>query len=154
MASKQSLLHKIALPYRIFFLYIEPVLALGGTYLCMADPQRFLLGTVPQPAFIAASPIAVSPVMQLLLTNIAALYALFAMNEAIVLRCTREKSVWYAIIGGMLASDIGHIYAVYAIAPERIAQFANWSSDEWINYGTLLGGALIRSAFVLGIGNQ
>jgi hypothetical protein len=154
MASNQSLLHKIALPYRIFFLYIEPVLALGGTYLCLADPQRLLLGIVPLPAWIMASPVDVSPIMQLLLTNIAALYALFAMNEAIVLRCTREKSVWRAIIGGMLVSDIGHIYAAYAIAPERVLQFVSWSNDEWINYGTLLGGALLRLAFLLGVGNQ
>jgi hypothetical protein len=154
MASNQPLLYKIALPYRIFFLYVEPVLALGGTYLCIADPQRFLLGTVPLPAWIMASPLDISPLMQLLLTNIGALYALFAMNEAIVLRCTREKSVWYAIIGSMLASDIGHIYAVYAVAPERVAQFVSWSSDEWINYGTLLGGALLRLAFLLGVGNQ
>lgn len=154
MASNQPLLRKIALPYRIFFLYIEPVFALGGTYLCMADPERFLLGTMPLPAFIMASPLTISPLIKFLLTNIGALYALFAMNEAIVLRCTREKSVWYAIIGGMLASDFGHLYAVYAIAPERVAQIASWTSDEWINYGTLLGGALMRCAFLLGVGNQ
>ena len=154
MASDHSLLHKIALPYRIFFLYIEPVFALGGTYLCLADPERFLLGTVPLPAFVTASPLTISPLIQLLLTNIGALYLLFAMNEAIVLRCTREKNVWYAIIGGMLASDFGHRYAVYAIAPERVLQFVSWSSDEWINYGTLLGGALLRCAFLLGVGNQ
>ena len=54
----------------------------------------------------------------------------------------------------MLASDIGHIYAVYAVAPERVAQFVSWTSDEWINYGTLLGGALMRCAFLLGVGNR
>jgi hypothetical protein len=154
MASNQSLLRKIALPYRIFFLYIEPVLALGGTYLPIADPHRFVVGTVPQPAIIMASPLTITPIMQLFLTNIAALYALFAINEAIVLRCTSEKSVWYGIIGGMLASDIGHLYAVYAIAPERALQFASWNSDEWINYGSLVGGALLRLSFLLGIGNK
>jgi hypothetical protein len=154
MVPHQSLLHKIALPYRIFFLYIEPVCALGGTYLCLADPKRFLLGIVPLPAFIAASPLTISPLIQLLLTNIGALYALFAMNEAIVLRCTREKTVWYAIIGGMLASDFGHLYAAYAIAPERVAQLVSWTSDEWINYGTLLFGALMRCAFLFGLGVQ
>lgn len=64
------------------------------------------------------------------------------------------SSPGYAIIGGMLASDLGHLYAVYAVAPERVAQFLSWSSDEWINYGTLVGGALLRLAFMLGVGNQ
>ena len=133
MASSQSVFLKIALPYRIFFLYIEPVLALGGSYFSVADPERLLLGIVPLPAFIMESPLTITPIMQLLLTNIGALYVLFAMNEAIVLRCTREKSVWVAIIAGLLVSDFGHLYAAYAIAPERALQLVNWSSDEWIN---------------------
>ncbi|KAG0647592.1 hypothetical protein D0Z07_6798 [Hyphodiscus hymeniophilus] len=154
MVSSPSLLHKIALPYRIFFLYIEPILALGGTYLSMADPERLVLGTVPLPAFIAESPLKITPIMQLLLTNIGALYALFAMNEAIVLRYTREKSVWVAVVAGMLVSDFGHLYAVYAVAPERALQMTGWNSDEWINYGTLVGGAMMRLAFLAGIGNR
>jgi hypothetical protein len=154
MTTSQSLLQKIALPYRIFFLYIDPVCALGGTYLSLVDPERLLLGTVPLPAFIMESPLTITPIMQLLITNIGALYALFAMNEAIVLRCTREKSVWTAIIAGMLVSDFGHLYAVYAIAPERVLQLVSWSSDEWVNYGMLVGGALMRCAFLLGLGNH
>jgi hypothetical protein len=147
-----SLLHRIALPYRLFFLYIEPILALFGTYLCHADPQRFLSGTVPQPAYLAASPIDVSPLLQMQLTNIAALYLLFAISEFIVLRCTREKSVWNAVLAGMLASDAGHLYAVYKIAPERALMLGSWSGDEWINYGTLVFGACMRIAFLLGVG--
>ena len=91
--SSPTILHKIALPYRIFFLYIEPVLALSGTYLCFSNPERFVTGTTPLPAILAASPRAISPIMLLLLTNIGAWYLLFAINEAIVLRCTMEKSV-------------------------------------------------------------
>jgi hypothetical protein len=126
----QSLLRKIPLPYRIFFLYIEPVFALGGTYLAFFQPERLLTGTIPLPGIIAASPLTVTPIMQLLITNIGALYALFAMNEAIVLRVTREKAVWVTIIAAMLVSDVGHIYAVWKIAPERVAQIAHWNSDE------------------------
>jgi hypothetical protein len=48
--------------------------------------------------------------------------------------------------------DVGHIYAVFEIAPERVWQVGSWNSDEWINYGTLNFGAVLRVAFLLGIG--
>lgn len=88
----------------------------------------------------------------MMLTNIGALYALFAVVEGGILRLTREKNVWLGIIAAMLASDMGHIYAAYAIAPERIFEVGRWNNDERINYGTLMFGAALRVAFLLGIG--
>jgi len=164
-SSKSPFITRIALIYRIWFLYFEPVAALGGTYLCLFDSDRFLSGTMPLPAYLsaAASPppnspnspnvsVPITPLLRLLLTNIGALYLLFAINEGIVLRLTKEKGVWFGIIGAMLASDVGHLYGVYAIAPERVWAVLGWNSDEWVNYGTLIFGALLRAAFLLGIG--
>lgn len=54
----------------------------------------------------------------------------------------------------MLLSDIGHLYAVYQIAPERMLEVAGWNSDEWINYGTLWFGAALRVAFLAGVGRN
>ncbi|KAF8848699.1 hypothetical protein BDZ45DRAFT_681033 [Acephala macrosclerotiorum] len=151
-------IHRIALIYRIWFLYLEPVFALGGTYLCLYDPQRMLTGTVPVPAITAASPsggpIPITPLMQMLLTNIGSLYVLFSINEGLVLRLSSEKRVWFGIIGSMLVSDIGHLYAVYQIAPKRMLEIAGWNSDEWINYGTLWFGALLRAGFLMGFGRN
>jgi hypothetical protein len=136
-SSRTININRIALIYRIWFLYLEPVFALGGTYLCIFSPQRMLTGTVPLPAITAASPIDITPLMQMLLTNIGSLYVLFAINEGLVLRLTKETSVWLGIITAMLVSDAGHLYAVYEVAPERMLEVLKWNSDEWINYGTL-----------------
>ncbi|KAN0095871.1 hypothetical protein V8E51_016582 [Hyaloscypha variabilis] len=150
---------RIALIYRIWFLYFEPVAALGGTYLSIFEPNRLLAGIMPLPAYLAASlaspagpSITITPILRMMLINIGALYALFAIIEGVVLRLTKEKSVWCAVLAAMLVSDVGHIYAAYEIAPQRILQVVSWNSDEWVNYGTLVFGALLRSAFLIGIG--
>jgi hypothetical protein len=156
MAPNPTFTSRIALIYKIWFLYFEPPAALGGMYLCIFDPNRILSAMMPLPAYLAASSgstsVPITPLVRLLLFNIGALYGLFAIIEGIVLRLTKEKSVWLAVLVAMLVSDVGHIYAAYEIAPERILQFGSWNSDEWVNYGTLVFGALLRAAFLLGIG--
>ena len=154
MAPKNNLITRISVVYRIYFLYFEPVAALGGTYLCLFDPMLFLRGTVPSPAFNTAFPIPITPILQLLLTNIGSLYVLFAINEALVLRVSRERRVWSTILASMLAADCGHIYAAYTAAPDRIFQCLAWNSEEWINYGTLILGMVLRILFLMGIGTN
>ncbi|TVY67486.1 hypothetical protein LSUE1_G008350 [Lachnellula suecica] len=144
---------RISLVYGIYFLYFEPIAALGGTYLCFLDPERFLAGTVPVPALTAA-PVPLTPVLQMMLRNIGCLYGLFAINEGIVLRLTRERNVWYAVILSMVVADIGHLYAAYDIAPNQMFSIMSWNSDEWINYGTLMLGLCLRLAFMAGIGRK
>ena len=154
--SNPAFITRIALIYRIWFLYFEPVAALAGTYLCFFMNDRFLSGTMPLPAYLAASSpgqgVPMTPLLRMMLMNIGALYGLFAIIEGVVLRLTKEKSVWLACLAAMFASDVGHIYAAYAIAPERIGKVLSWNSDEWINYGTLIFGAGLRLAFLMGIG--
>ncbi|KAK2625999.1 hypothetical protein QTJ16_004261 [Diplocarpon rosae] len=172
-----SQLTHISLLYRLYFLCFEPIGALAGTYLCLFDPQRFLAGTVPLPAYLASSSssspvtkswppqevgipgprtVDLSPLLRMALTNIASLYVLFAVNEGLLLRLTREKRVWCTVIVAMVCADVGHIYAAWAISPERLAagKLGSWTSDEWINYGTLFAGLGLRIAFLLGFGRR
>ncbi|KAH8653078.1 hypothetical protein BGZ60DRAFT_178137 [Tricladium varicosporioides] len=150
---------RISLLYTIYFLWFEPLAALVGTYLTLFQPTRFLSGTVPVPAFSqfyasVSESQAITPLMQMLLTNIGSLYVLLAVNEGITLRVTRERAVWYSVVCGMIMSDIGHLYAAYAIAPARASEFLAWNSDEWINYGTLTLGLALRVAFMMGFGRN
>ncbi|KAK0099482.1 hypothetical protein ONS95_004691 [Cadophora gregata] len=159
----KSLSH-ISLLYRIYFLYFEPFGAVSGTYLCIFRPQRFLSGTLPLPAYLAfsspspssisARTIPLTPLHTLLLINIASLYLLFAVTEGVVLRLTRQKSIWLAVIVGMACADVGHLGAVWWVEPGRMAEFAGWNSDEWINYGTLIMGLGLRLAFLAGVGRR
>ncbi len=90
----------------------------------------------------------------MMLTNIGSLYLLFAINEGVVLRMTKEKNVWLAVILGMCLSDVGHIYAAWKIAPVRLFEVLGWNSDEWVNYGTLIGGFTMRLLFLMGVGRS
>ncbi|KAH8594959.1 hypothetical protein B0O99DRAFT_652462 [Bisporella sp. PMI_857] len=141
-----------ALIYRIYFLYLDPILALGGAYLIYTDPSKFLHSTIPQP--LTLTPTTLTPLLALLLTNIAALYVYLALNEALVLRLSSELKVWKAVILGLVISDAGHIYAVYAAAPERLFEILKWTNDEWINNGILILGLLLRIGFLVGFGNR
>ncbi|KAF4634246.1 hypothetical protein G7Y89_g3860 [Cudoniella acicularis] len=153
MAPSRSTPMRISLVYTIYFLWVEPLFALAGTYLCLFDPARFLTGTVPVPGLSIETKI-ISPVSHLILTNIGSLYVLFAIVEGITLRVTKEREVWFTILGALLISDVGHLYAAYSIAPSHASDFMSWNSDEWINYGTLTLGFLLRLAFMLGLGRN
>ncbi len=72
---------------------------------------------------------------------------LTARQEGVVLRLTKEKAVWIVVMASMLATDVGHLYAAYTIAPERMSQIGSWNGDEWVNYGTLMGGMALRAGF-------
>ncbi|KAH6712592.1 hypothetical protein BKA61DRAFT_486138 [Leptodontidium sp. MPI-SDFR-AT-0119] len=163
---------RISLIYRLYFLYFEPFGALAGTYLCLFNPQRFLSGTVPLPAYLSFSTpssgfssitttstsanrtVAISPLLQMQLINIASLYILFAITEGVVLRLTRQKSIWLAIITAMACADVGHLYAAWSVSPERMGEVMSWNSDERINYGTLFAGLGLRVLFLMGVGRR
>ncbi|PVH74827.1 hypothetical protein DL98DRAFT_518986 [Cadophora sp. DSE1049] len=163
MAPAKSLTH-ISLLYRLYFLYFEPFGALSGTYLCLFNPQRFLSGTVPLPAYLALSSpspttpttrtVPLDPLLTMALINIASLYILFAITEGVVLRLTRQKSVWLAIITAMACADVGHLYAAWWVAPGRMGDVGGWNGDEWINYGTLFAGLGLRVLFLMGVGRR
>jgi len=141
----------IAPLYRIFFLSIEPLLAFSGALLSHFHPHKFVTSITPAPVN-TSPPLVVTPVIQLLCTNIAALYLLFTINEVIVLRLSNDIKVWRAVIGGMLVSDIGHLYGVYAADPARATEWGKWVMEEWFNVLTLSFGAVVRLGFLAGVG--
>lgn len=71
-----------------------------------------------------------------------------------MLRLTRQKSVWLAVITAMACADTGHLYAAWSMDPGRMGQVGRWNSDEWINYGTLFAGLGLRTAFLMGVGRR
>ncbi|KAK9385506.1 hypothetical protein V1515DRAFT_607641 [Lipomyces mesembrius] len=147
--------HTVALPYRLYFLYVEPFLALSGAYLAIFRPELYLSMTVPHKVMYPPTD-SLSPsnhlLTTLLLTHISCLYVFFAFNEAVVLRCTNDLRVWKALLSTCLLSDVGHLYANFIVAEPTV--FWNpwsWGSDEWGNLGTLWLGALLRVAFLWGL---
>lgn len=149
-----SLARSIALPYRLYFLYLDPIMALGGVYLIFTDPNKFMKSTVPNTLSLDHTPI--TPLLTLLLTNIAALYAYLAINEALILRVTTQLAVWKVVIAALVVTDVGHVYGVWAASPERMrfAELGSYTMEEMVNLGILLFGLGLRLAFLAGIRNR
>lgn len=142
---------RIALFYRIYFLYVEPLAALLGAIGVFTNPYSILESITPKlmnPA--AAAPI--TPLTRLLLTNIGALYLLFAWNQAVVLRLTTDLNVWRAMLIGMVLSDVGHLWAFYEGDPKVFFEPWVWGFNEWMGEGVLAFGFLVRLIFLAGIG--
>ncbi|KAL8283379.1 hypothetical protein RQP46_005789 [Phenoliferia psychrophenolica] len=118
--------------YRLFFLYIEPISALVGAYFAHFDPSEYLVLT-HAPSF---SPPTTGTTA--VLSQLANLYLLFAMNEAFVLRSTTDVRVWRTLLFGLLVADLGHLWS--------------WNEMAWGNVAFVYVGATMRACFLAGVG--
>lgn len=99
--------------YTLFFLTLEPLTALAGFIAAACYPAHYLHLTSPQTTS-ASGP--VPPATAITLAQLANLYLLFAINEALVLRATRDVAVWRALLLGLLIADVGHLWSVKVCA--------------------------------------
>ncbi|KAF2014712.1 hypothetical protein BU24DRAFT_423611 [Aaosphaeria arxii CBS 175.79] len=135
----------IPLLYRIMFLYFEPFSAFNGALLCHFRPANFLTTMSATATY--------SPSVQVIFDQVAACYILFAFNEAVVLRITKELRVWKTMILGMVLCDMLHIYGSWqALGTEVSLRPWLWRSEDALNMTILYGFLLLRLAFLAGIG--
>ena len=146
----------IPLPFRLFFLYLEPAFALGGAYQAIFTPAKFLTAIIPlsPPTIHLPSPQKdnISPI-RLLLAMLASCYAFLAIVEVLVLRTSSELRVWCAMQCALLLSDVGHLAAVQAFGPAKgWAVYWNvreWRVEDWCNFGILYADVVVRVAFLV-----
>jgi hypothetical protein len=100
------------------------------------------------PSSLAETPLSTKVV----LSQLANLYLLFALNEALVLRSTSNLRVWKTLLFGLLLADFGHLYSVRALGPEIYWEAWNWNAMYWGNVGFVYAGASMRLAFLSGVG--
>lgn len=136
---------KVPFIYRFLFLYFEPVAALFGSALLLFSPQKFLTTMSEATTYTASH--------QVVYSNLAATYALFAFNEAVVLRLTNDLTVWKALLCGILLCDAIHLYASWgALGSDVFWNPALWRMEDAVNLGSLWVQGLIRVAFIYEIG--
>jgi hypothetical protein len=134
--------------YRLFFLTIEPISALLGAYFAHFQPQAYL-----QLTHAASAPQNHIPIgTQVVLTQLANLYLLFAINEALVLRSTSNLRVWRTLLFGLLVADFGHLFSVFKLGSDVYWRVQYWSAMDWGNVAFVYVGALTRIAFLCGFG--
>lgn len=140
--------HLLPLYYRLFFLYIEPISALVGSFYAFFKQNEYLQLTHATTA--PSTPIPLSS--SIVLTQLSNLYLLFALNEALVLRSTRNLRVWKTLLAGLLVADFGHLYTVSPLGPDIYWKVQNWNAMDWGNVAFVYLGATMRMAFLLGLG--
>lgn len=140
----------IPLPYRLFFLYVEPLSTILGAYYAHLEPLTYLMLTDS-----ASAPVSVHTIPKgtsIVLTQLANLYFLFALNEGLVLRSTTDLRVWRTLLFGLLVADFGHLYSCKNLGLAAYWQFWTWNAIDWGNIAFVYCGAAMRMAFLLGVG--
>ncbi|KAL2177432.1 uncharacterized protein P884DRAFT_259664 [Thermothelomyces heterothallicus CBS 202.75] len=137
----------LPLPYRLFFLLIEPVATLLGAYSAFFQQSTYLnLTHAPS----APSPIPLGT--SIAMSQLANLYFAFALTEALVLRSTSDLRVWKTVLFCLLVADFGHLYTVSALGPKIYWNVFEWNAIDWGNIGYVYFAALMRVAFLSGVG--
>ncbi|GAB1743983.1 hypothetical protein KC318_g11903 [Hortaea werneckii] len=134
--------------YKAFFLYIEPVATAVGAYYAWFQQDEYMRLTYSTPADV----LGVSTREHITLLQLANLYLVFAINEALVLRATNDLKVWRIFLVGLLIADFGHLWSVHALGWPIYYQFWTWNSIHWGNLGFVYVGASMRMAFLSGLG--
>jgi hypothetical protein len=140
---------RFPLAYRLFFLYLEPISALVGAFYTHFRQQRYLellnSPTAPPEHHV---PLSTSVAM----SQLANMYFFFAINEALVLRSTRDLRVWRTILLVLLIADFGHLYSMKELGPEVYYNVAGWNAGDIGNVPWVYAGATMRMCFLAGVG--
>lgn len=155
MAQQQPNGFSLPLAYRLFFLFIEPTSALVGAYFAHFQPAYYLALTH---AASAPSPTPGTPFpptgTAIALSQLANLYLLFALNEALVLRATADLRVWKTVLLVLLVADLGHLWTVRPLGAAVYLPWscARWNAIDWGNVPFVYLGAAMRVAFLADVG--
>jgi hypothetical protein len=143
----------IPLIYQFVFLYFEPVMAFFGSIILLTQPTTFL-NTMSPTATVASS-------NKVIYDQLGATYALFAWNEAVLLRLIGRTQtattirLWKAILLGILICDLVHLYGSWdALGADVFWNASRWRWEDWVNLGSLWGQGAVRVAFLLDVGLQ
>lgn len=148
MAANRQTSFSLPLAYRLFFLVIEPISTLVGAYYAHFRQDDYLTLTH---ADSAASPIPLGT--STVMSQLANLYFLFALNEALVLRSTGDLRVWKVLLFGLLVADFGHLYSLRGLGSSIYWDVWRWNAIDWGNVPFVYLGASMRIAFLAGVGH-
>lgn len=141
--------YALPLPYRFFFLIIEPISALVGAFYAHFHQETYLALThAPTAEALSPIPTGVSVVM----SQLANLYFMFTLNEALVLRATADLRVWKTVLFVLLVADLGHLYSVGALGSRVYWDARTWNAIDIGNVPFVYFGASMRIAFLAGVG--
>ncbi|KPI43964.1 uncharacterized protein AB675_6256 [Cyphellophora attinorum] len=136
--------------YKIFFLWIEPVVTLFGAVAAAFFGHDYLVMTHAEttPSKILGLPIATN----IALRQLANLYLAFALNEFFVLRATNDLKVWKSVLAILLVADFGHLLANSQLGLGQYYDVMSWNAMQYGSFLFVYIGAAMRSCFLAGVG--
>ena len=140
--------NEIALYYKVFFLFIEPLFALFGAICAGLYPNHYLAMTEHLPSSIDILPLGI----HISLRQLANMYLLFTLNEALILRVTNDQRVWRVVLFNLAVADIGHLISVAPLGAGIYRDVTQWNSMDWGNIPFVYLGLTSRICFLLGWG--
>lgn len=137
----------IPLSYRLLLTTVEPLFALGGVFLTLTDPPRYLHA-------MSHLPIRYDPRSAFIFTELSGAWLYFAFNEAVTLRILDNVRIWRLLCGGMLLSDIcyAHSCAQALGGWGTWIRVAEWRVEDWTVLVTTAPFLIIRILIVLELG--
>ena len=140
-------------PYRLFFLYIEPVSALLGAIYAARPAEYLSLLTLSSSINNSSPPLAASsPQVHMALYQLSNLYLLFALNERLVLSSTNSLRTWRRLLFCLLIADFGHLATMAPLGLDAYWKVWKWNAMLWGGVGFVYVGASMRLAFLFGLG--
>lgn len=140
--------NEIALYYKVFFLFIEPLFALFGAVCAGLYPAHYLAMTEHLPALMNILPLGI----HVSLRQLANMYLLFTLNEALILRITTDQRVWRMLLLNLAIADIGHLLSVAPLGAAIYCDVTRWNSMDWGNIPFVYLGLASRICFLIGWG--
>jgi hypothetical protein len=137
-------------PYKLFFLYIEPISALAGAFYAAVRPDAYLNDLIAPYHTLPPAPASTPTYMSLY--QLANLYLLFALNEHLVLSSASSMTTWRRLLFGLLVADIGHLVTMSPAGMDVFWRVGSWNAMSWGSIGFVYIGATMRLCFLFGIG--
>ncbi|KAJ8115671.1 hypothetical protein OPT61_g2743 [Boeremia exigua] len=135
----------IPIVYRLWHLWLEPVMALNGAKLLWVEPNTYH-EFMPKPSKW-------HPDARIVYNQLAAAYLLFAYNQAVTLRLVHDVRTWKVLMCGMMVCDTGHVYSIWAeMGTQDMLSPGSWRFEDWVTLVTTIGPIFLRLAFVFGVG--
>ncbi|KAJ9610422.1 hypothetical protein H2200_005199 [Cladophialophora chaetospira] len=134
--------------YRIFFQTLDPLIALSGVLAHTLSPKTILSLYNASAKFPPATE-------TVALLDVGNTFLLAVMPLQIVMLRLRpnDVAVWKCLQGSILIRDIGIIATVLrSLSAQGRLDVGLIKGDEWGNLGILAALAVLRTAFVLGVG--
>ena len=144
---KRAAAYSLPIIYRLFFLVIEPILALTGAYYAHFCQDEYLSLT-----HVVSAPLPIPLGTSIALSQLANMYLFFAINEALVLRSTSDVRVWKTVLFGLLVTDIGRLYTIGGLGLDIYWSFAKWNTMYYCSLPVVYLGAIMRLAFLSNVG--